>query len=265
MAQPAGREGGEGPPDPGEAAGPPAALSLEEILRLYNQPINEEQAWAVCYQCCGSLRASDAGRRQPRRRVRSAAQIRVWRDGAVTLEPAAGDAGEPAPASGEPPPAPLSLLPPRTLPHRDPHLQQHHGRPPSWPPALPPRSTLPSCLAGGSLPRPRAVPLQLPGPPPPVLPRRAPHPHGGVGARAVGAWAVAPGAVWAPGSVRGLSSAPAHGRRGGMGSQAESSGPCERAGGARGRARVGRAGRCRLPETWPGRLSRGCAHPARGW
>uniref|UniRef100_A0A287A945 Spire type actin nucleation factor 1 n=1 Tax=Sus scrofa TaxID=9823 RepID=A0A287A945_PIG len=101
MAQPAGREGGEGPPDPGEAAGPPAALSLEEILRLYNQPINEEQAWAVCYQCCGSLRASDAGRRQPRRRVRSAAQIRVWRDGAVTLEPAAGDAGEPAPASGK--------------------------------------------------------------------------------------------------------------------------------------------------------------------
>uniref|UniRef100_A0A8C3XAT4 Spire type actin nucleation factor 1 n=1 Tax=Catagonus wagneri TaxID=51154 RepID=A0A8C3XAT4_9CETA len=101
MAQPPGREGGEGPPDPGAAAGPPAALSLEEILRLYNQPINEEQAWAVCYQCCGSLRAADAGRRQPRRRVRSAAQICVWRDGAVTLAPAAGDAGEPAPATGK--------------------------------------------------------------------------------------------------------------------------------------------------------------------
>ncbi|XP_070369574.1 protein spire homolog 1 isoform X2 [Equus asinus] len=106
MAQPAGpagggepREapaGGEGPPEPGA---PQDALSLEEILRLYNQPINEEQAWAVCYQCCGSLRAAAAGRRQPRRRVRSAAQIHVWRDGAVTLAP--GDAAEPPPAAGK--------------------------------------------------------------------------------------------------------------------------------------------------------------------
>ncbi|XP_072805423.1 protein spire homolog 1 isoform X2 [Vicugna pacos] len=101
MAQPAGPEGGEGPPGPGAAAGPQDALSLEEILRLYNQPINEEQAWAVCYQCCGSLRAADAGRRQPRRRVRSAAQVRVWRDGAVTLAPAAEDGGEPGPAAGK--------------------------------------------------------------------------------------------------------------------------------------------------------------------
>ncbi|XP_022351351.1 protein spire homolog 1 isoform X1 [Enhydra lutris kenyoni] len=109
MAQPAGPAGGgepraepaggEGPPDSGAAGGPPDALSLEEILRLYNQPINEEQAWAVCYQCCGSLRAADAGRRQPRRRVRSAAQIRVWRDGTVTL--ASDDAGEPPPATGK--------------------------------------------------------------------------------------------------------------------------------------------------------------------
>uniref|UniRef100_A0A8C6DI50 Spire type actin nucleation factor 1 n=1 Tax=Moschus moschiferus TaxID=68415 RepID=A0A8C6DI50_MOSMO len=94
MAQAVGPEGGEGPPDAGAAAGSQDALSLEEILRLYNQPINEEQAWAVCYQCCGSLRAADAGRRQPRRRVRSAAQIRLWRDGAVTLAPATGDAGK---------------------------------------------------------------------------------------------------------------------------------------------------------------------------
>lgn len=91
MAQAA---GGEGPAEPAAAAGPPEALSLEEILRLYGQPINEEQAWAVCYQCCGSLRAA---RRAPRR-VRSAAQVRVCRDGAVTLAP--GDEG-PA-AAGEP-------------------------------------------------------------------------------------------------------------------------------------------------------------------
>ncbi|XP_067834344.1 protein spire homolog 1-like isoform X2 [Heptranchias perlo] len=37
-------------------------LSLEQILKLYNQPLNEEQAWAVCYQCCSTLR------RQRRRR-----------------------------------------------------------------------------------------------------------------------------------------------------------------------------------------------------
>ncbi|XP_031221797.1 protein spire homolog 1 isoform X5 [Mastomys coucha] len=99
MAQPS-SPGGEGPPL-GAAGGPRDALSLEEILRLYNQPINEEQAWAVCFQCCGSLRA--AARRQPHRyrRVRSAAQIRVWRDGAVTLAPAAGEEGEPPPASGK--------------------------------------------------------------------------------------------------------------------------------------------------------------------
>ncbi|KAM5136302.1 protein spire homolog 1 isoform 2-T2 [Callospermophilus lateralis] len=84
MAQAA---GGEGPAEPAAAAGPPEALSLEEILRLYGQPINEEQAWAVCYQCCGSLRAA---RRAPRR-VRSAAQVRVCKDGAVTLAP--GDEG----------------------------------------------------------------------------------------------------------------------------------------------------------------------------
>ncbi|XP_058133259.1 protein spire homolog 1 isoform X4 [Dasypus novemcinctus] len=84
----------------GEDGGPADALSLEEILRLYNQPINEEQAWAVCYQCCGSLRAADA-RRRPRRRAASAAHIRVWRDGTVTLAPAAGDAGEPPPAAGK--------------------------------------------------------------------------------------------------------------------------------------------------------------------
>ncbi|XP_006526269.1 protein spire homolog 1 isoform X4 [Mus musculus] len=100
MAQPS-SPGGEGP-QLGAAGGPRDALSLEEILRLYNQPINEEQAWAVCFQCCGSLRAA-AARRQPHRRVRSAAQIRVWRDGAVTLAPAAAAAaeGEPPPASGQ--------------------------------------------------------------------------------------------------------------------------------------------------------------------
>ncbi|XP_068955710.1 protein spire homolog 1 isoform X1 [Petaurus breviceps papuanus] len=72
------------------SGGPRDSLSLEEILRLYNQPINEEQAWAVCYQCCGSLRAAAGA---PRRRVEAPAQIRVWRDGTVTLAPGPGAAG----------------------------------------------------------------------------------------------------------------------------------------------------------------------------
>ncbi|XP_053524811.1 protein spire homolog 1 isoform X2 [Artibeus jamaicensis] len=113
MAQPAGpgdhgklrteAEDLEGPRVSGEAAGAVGGLqdelSLEEILLLYNQPINEEQAWAVCYQCCGSLRAAVASSSQPRCRVRSAAQIRIWRDGAVTLAPAAAE--EPTAAAGK--------------------------------------------------------------------------------------------------------------------------------------------------------------------
>ncbi|XP_017551293.2 protein spire homolog 1 isoform X1 [Pygocentrus nattereri] len=39
-------------------------LTLQEILTLYNQPINEEQAWAVCYQCCRTLAEEGAGRRR---------------------------------------------------------------------------------------------------------------------------------------------------------------------------------------------------------
>ncbi|XP_074879045.1 protein spire homolog 1 [Buteo buteo] len=70
----------------GGGGGQPEALSLEEILRLYNQPINEEQAWAVCYQCCGSLRARARRGETPAARLGAAAQLRVWRDGTVTLE-----------------------------------------------------------------------------------------------------------------------------------------------------------------------------------
>lgn len=131
--------GGEGPREPeaagGAAGGSQDALSLEEILRLYNQPINEEQAWAVCYQCCGSLRAA-ARRRQPRRRVRSAAQIRVWRDGAVTLAPAADDAGEPPPVAGEAA-GPLSLVVLGTPPAGPPYPQ----RPRPFRPLRPPFAT----------------------------------------------------------------------------------------------------------------------------
>lgn len=115
MAQRAGPAGGgelraeavdlEGPQVSGEASGAAGGsqdeLSLEEILLLYNQPINEEQAWAVCYQCCGSLRDAVASSSQPCHRVRSAGQIRIWRDGAVTLVPVTSNAEEPTPAAGK--------------------------------------------------------------------------------------------------------------------------------------------------------------------
>ncbi|KAF4788907.1 spire type actin nucleation factor 1 [Turdus rufiventris] len=83
----------------GGSGGQPEALSLEEILRLYNQPINEEQAWAVCYQCCASLRARARRGETPAARLgAAAAQLRVWRDGAVTL-------GQDEPDRPPPPPA----------------------------------------------------------------------------------------------------------------------------------------------------------------
>ncbi|KAK1172494.1 hypothetical protein AOXY_G5085 [Acipenser oxyrinchus oxyrinchus] len=67
-------------------------LSLEEILKLYNQPINEEQAWAVCYQCCESLLQGSRRRHSSTRgaggyrRIAGAADVRVRRDGTVLVQ-----------------------------------------------------------------------------------------------------------------------------------------------------------------------------------
>ncbi|XP_042362223.1 protein spire homolog 1 isoform X2 [Plectropomus leopardus] len=71
-----------------------AEVSLEDILTLYNQPINEEQAWAVCYQCCRTLAqkhrrkssrsagASDGG---CPRRIEGPGDVKIGRDGTVKL------------------------------------------------------------------------------------------------------------------------------------------------------------------------------------
>nr|XP_020462543.1 protein spire homolog 1-like [Monopterus albus] len=69
-------------------------VSLEEILSLYGQPINEEQAWAVCYQCCRTL-AQKHRRKSSRSRGASALyypkkiegprDVRVGRDGTIKL------------------------------------------------------------------------------------------------------------------------------------------------------------------------------------
>ncbi|KAL2084036.1 hypothetical protein ACEWY4_019554 [Coilia grayii] len=70
-------------------------LSLEEILTLYNHPINEEQAWAVCYQCCKSL-AQGHRRRNTKspgavavegaRRIEGPGDVRILKDGVVRLQ-----------------------------------------------------------------------------------------------------------------------------------------------------------------------------------
>lgn len=36
-------------------------LSLQKILEAFNSPINEEQAWAVCYQCAKYLKGPTDG------------------------------------------------------------------------------------------------------------------------------------------------------------------------------------------------------------
>ncbi|XP_026040466.1 protein spire homolog 1-like isoform X5 [Astatotilapia calliptera] len=68
-------------------------LSLEEILRLYNQPINEEQAWAVCYQCCRTLAtehrgaaATGASSAATPRRISGPGGVRIQKDGSVRVD-----------------------------------------------------------------------------------------------------------------------------------------------------------------------------------
>ncbi|XP_008410020.1 protein spire homolog 2 [Poecilia reticulata] len=76
----------------------PRELSLEEVLKSYEQPINEEQAWAVCYQCCSGLRVPRPPSGRPGR-VKDPSSILLHRDGTVSLkeEPQPDDDNEGAP------------------------------------------------------------------------------------------------------------------------------------------------------------------------
>lgn len=68
-------------------------LSLEEILSLYSQPINEEQAWAVCYQCCRTLAQKHRTRNSKSvgapvdhvKRIEGPGDVRIRRDGTIKL------------------------------------------------------------------------------------------------------------------------------------------------------------------------------------
>ncbi|XP_061902804.1 protein spire homolog 1-like isoform X2 [Entelurus aequoreus] len=79
--------------DPEDSEDP--EVSLEDILVLYNQPINEEQAWAVCYQCCRTLARSTRRRKGSKsgraagespRRVEGPGDVKICSDGTVRLD-----------------------------------------------------------------------------------------------------------------------------------------------------------------------------------
>ncbi|XP_018421997.1 PREDICTED: protein spire homolog 2 [Nanorana parkeri] len=82
-------------------AGGCGELSLEEVLKSYEQPINEEQAWAVCYQCARGLAQSSPG---PRARIRDPSSLLLHRDGMVTV------VSDPQGAPGTTESAPISSL-----------------------------------------------------------------------------------------------------------------------------------------------------------
>ena len=84
------------PPDRAEVRdlSDPRELSLEEVLKSYEQPINEEQAWAVCYQCCSGLSVPLlAAETRGLSRVKDPSSILLYRDGTVSLqkEPSTGN------------------------------------------------------------------------------------------------------------------------------------------------------------------------------
>ncbi|KAI1890065.1 hypothetical protein AGOR_G00169380 [Albula goreensis] len=77
------------PPDRAEVRdlSDPRELSLEEVLKSYEQPINEEQAWAVCYQCCSGLSEPlPAAGTRGISRVKDPSSILIHRDGTVSIQ-----------------------------------------------------------------------------------------------------------------------------------------------------------------------------------
>ncbi|KAM8985552.1 protein spire homolog 2 [Ara ararauna] len=85
--------------------GSPRELSLEEVLKCYEQPLNEEQAWALCFQSCRAAAAAAAPPAAPLR----TADIRLRGDGSVVL------------------PAPPPELPPLLTPSAEAQMVQSLG------------------------------------------------------------------------------------------------------------------------------------------
>ncbi|XP_062403824.1 protein spire homolog 2 [Sardina pilchardus] len=90
----------------------PRELSLEEVLKSYQQPINEEQAWAVCYQCCSWLRVPRLDRAEDRTvyQVKDPSSIFLHRDGTVSLHPELWNNNDDTEALSYPPVAESQLV-----------------------------------------------------------------------------------------------------------------------------------------------------------
>ncbi|KAG5273263.1 hypothetical protein AALO_G00149430 [Alosa alosa] len=90
----------------------PRELSLEEVLKSYEQPINEEQAWAVCYQCCSWLRVPRLNRAEDRTvyQVKDPSSIFLHRDGTVSLHPELWNSNDDTEALSYPPVAESQLV-----------------------------------------------------------------------------------------------------------------------------------------------------------
>ncbi|NXI60297.1 SPIR1 protein, partial [Chloroceryle aenea] len=63
-------------------------VSLSEILRCFEHPISEEQAWAVCFQCCRKMEQLDQGLCPPvySVMVKGSGSIFIHADGSVSFK-----------------------------------------------------------------------------------------------------------------------------------------------------------------------------------
>ena len=80
-------------------------LSLEEILVSFNNPINEEQAWAVCHQCAQYFVSKNSQCKFRELYVRGRRAVRVKKDGEIFIEYAEISRG-----SGKGPPCKFTII-----------------------------------------------------------------------------------------------------------------------------------------------------------
>lgn len=58
-------------------------VALSDILISFNAPINEEHAWALCYQCAKSFKNAYSKNRDKCRLVKELHQVKLHREGYV--------------------------------------------------------------------------------------------------------------------------------------------------------------------------------------
>ncbi|XP_066504656.1 protein spire homolog 2-like isoform X2 [Hoplias malabaricus] len=60
-------------------------VSVLQVLQIYAQPVNEEQAWALSFQTCSGLRTRRGQTEHVQGNIRGPASITLHRDGTVSL------------------------------------------------------------------------------------------------------------------------------------------------------------------------------------